>query len=220
VWIKIHTTVAVWNLFHEDSAMWNLPAPPGFQGFRDDLLLTCYQQLLPHWRQDGATYAVTFRLADSLPQAKLEELCAFKAEWLRRNPPLRANAVADALSQAMMERVEAWLDQGMGDCVLRSSSLREPLIASMRASDGKTCELGAFVVMPNQVHAIVRPLDPRRVALEIVLKHWKGVSASEINRTLHRTAALWQRESFDRLIRDEEHLWRALQYLGRNPHKA
>ena len=28
---------------------------------------------LPHWRQDGVTYFVTFRLADSLPQAKLDE---------------------------------------------------------------------------------------------------------------------------------------------------
>ena len=119
-----------------------------------------------------------------------------------------------------MERVDAWLDQGMGGCLLRAPPIREPLIASMRASDGKTCELGAFVVMPNHVHAIVRPLDPQQVALESVLKHWKGVSASEINRTLDRTGALWQRESFDRLIRDEEHLWRALQYLGRNPHKA
>lgn len=200
--------------------MWNLPAPAGFQGFRDDLPLTFYQQLLPHWRQDGATYAVTFRLADSLPQSKLQELRADKAEWLRRHPPPRANAVLDAWSRAMMERVDAWLDQGMGGCLLRAPSIREPLIASMRASDGKTCELGAFVVMPNHVHAIVRPLDPQQVALESVLKHWKGVSASEINRTLDRTGALWQRESFDRLIRDEEHLWRALQYLGRNPHKA
>ncbi len=29
---------------------------------------------LPHWRQQGATYFVTFRLNDSLPQAKLAQL--------------------------------------------------------------------------------------------------------------------------------------------------
>jgi len=28
---------------------------------------------LPHWRQQGVTYFVTFRLADSLPQAKLDQ---------------------------------------------------------------------------------------------------------------------------------------------------
>lgn len=48
---------------------WNLPAPPGFQGFREDLALNSYELDLPHWRQDGATYFVTFRLGDSLPQS-------------------------------------------------------------------------------------------------------------------------------------------------------
>ena len=40
-------------------SMWSLPPPPGFQGLRDDLPLTVYEQLLPHWRQEGATYFVT-----------------------------------------------------------------------------------------------------------------------------------------------------------------
>jgi hypothetical protein len=28
---------------------------------------------LPHWRQEGTTYFVTFRLADSLPREKLQQ---------------------------------------------------------------------------------------------------------------------------------------------------
>ena len=32
--------------------------------------------------------------------------------------------------------------------------------------------------------------------------------------------SLWQQESFDRIVRDEEHLWRVIQYIGRNPAKA
>jgi hypothetical protein len=32
--------------------------------------------------------------------------------------------------------------------------------------------------------------------------------------------SLWQEETFDRIIRDEEHLWRAIQYIGANPAKA
>ena len=45
---------------------WNRAAPPGFQGLRTDIPVTVYYRHLPHWRQDGATYFVTFRLADSL----------------------------------------------------------------------------------------------------------------------------------------------------------
>jgi hypothetical protein len=68
--------------------MWNLPPPPGFQGLHPDKPVTVYQRHLPHWRQDGATYFVTFRLADSLPQSKLEELAGLKAAWERRELPL------------------------------------------------------------------------------------------------------------------------------------
>src|ERR1043165_9368570 len=64
---------------------WNLAPPPTFQGLREDLPLEVYQQVLPHWRQDGATYFVTFRLADSLPHEKLEELRTFKAEWQKKH---------------------------------------------------------------------------------------------------------------------------------------
>jgi hypothetical protein len=31
---------------------------------------------------------------------------------------------------------------------------------------------------------------------------------------------LWQDESYDRIIRNEEHLWRAIQYIGSNPKNA
>jgi putative transposase len=60
--------------------MWNLAIPPGFQGLRENLDLKVYMRHLPHWRQDGATYYVTFRLADSLPQSKLDELAGLRKE--------------------------------------------------------------------------------------------------------------------------------------------
>ena len=50
------------------------PAPPGFRGLDPNKSLRIYTRHLPHWRQDGATYFVTFRLADSLPEAKLIEI--------------------------------------------------------------------------------------------------------------------------------------------------
>jgi len=44
---------------------------------------------LPHWRQDGVRYFVTFRLADSIPQDKLRQWQHEKDLWLKRNPPPR-----------------------------------------------------------------------------------------------------------------------------------
>jgi hypothetical protein len=41
-----------------------------------------------------------------------------------------------------------------------------------------------------------------------------------VNHELNRIGSLWQDESYDQIVRDEEHLWRVVQYIGRNPLKA
>ncbi len=96
--------------------------PPDFQGLRNDLPLTMYFRHLPHWRQAGATYFVTFRLEDALPQSKLRELAAWREEWERRTPSPRSDAARECLAREVMKRVEAWLDQGMGSCLLRDAA--------------------------------------------------------------------------------------------------
>ena len=98
---------------------WNLDPPPGFQGLREDLPLRTYTRHMPHWRQDGATYFVTFRLADAIPENRRRELYGLKNEWERRNPPPRDKQVLEELAWMVFERVEHWLDQGMGSCVLK-----------------------------------------------------------------------------------------------------
>ena len=39
------------------------------------------QGILPHWQQKGVYYFVTFRLADSIPSSKKDELKADREEW-------------------------------------------------------------------------------------------------------------------------------------------
>ncbi len=203
-----------------DRATWNLAPPPGFQGFRDDLPLKVYERDLPHWRQDGATYFVTFRLADSLPQAKLRELRAFQADWERRHPPPRSPEDFDQLARELFRRVEECLDQGFGSCRLRSHTVAWQAAVAMDATDPALCELGCYVIMPNHVHAVARPLAPATYPLENITKRWKGSSSRSIHESSGDFGTLWQPESFDLIIRDEEHLWRVIQYIGANPRKA
>jgi hypothetical protein len=115
--------------------MLNLIPPPGFQGLRDDLPLTFYEGTLPHWRQDGATYFVTFRLGDSLPTAKLRELRALKAQWQRQHPPPRSEADLDAYARETMARVEGWLDEGMGGCILASKQIARLVANALHEHD-------------------------------------------------------------------------------------
>ena len=74
--------------------------------------------------------------------------------------------------------------------------------------------------MANHVHAIVRPLDSESQSLENLIGTWKQFSSGKINKAQGTKGDLWQDESFDRIIRDEEHLWRVIQYIGRNPDNA
>jgi putative transposase len=200
--------------------MWNLPPPPGFQGFREDMPLDVYVRHLPHWRQEGATYFVTFRLADSLPQVKLDELASLRSAWEAQHPPPWTKEVLEKLARQSMERVERWLDQGMGSCTLKEPAFAALLTEAMHHFDGTRYELGAYIVMPNHVHALVRPTLCKEHPLETILGSWKQYSSKRINAQIGSKGALWQDEAYDRIVRDEEHLYRCLQYIGRNPAMA
>lgn len=200
--------------------MFNLAPPPGFRGLDPNKPMTFYVRHLPHWRQDGATYFVTFRLGDSLPQAKLRELKILRAEWEQRNPAPQSEDAWQALARATAECIERWLDQGMGACWLKEPCMAKHVTDSLHHFDNSRYELDCYVVMPNHVHAIVRPTECKVHSLEDIVGGWKQFSARRIVASLDTAGDLWQHESFDRIIRDEEHLYRALQYIGRNPSMA
>ena len=196
--------------------MWNLPPPPGFRGFDPENRVTIYRRRLPHWRQDGATYFVTFRLHDSLPASKLRELAALRSEWARQVPPIGLRES----TRRIVARIEQWLDEGLGSCRLKDPLAAAEVVKSLHHFDGVRYELGCYVVMANHAHVILRPLDSSDRPLETILASWKSYTSRRINRQSDRSGSLWQEESFDRIIRDEEHLYRVIQYIGRNPAKA
>jgi REP element-mobilizing transposase RayT len=108
----------------------------------------------------------------------------------------------------------------MGSCPLKQAPLAALVTSALHHFDDHRYELDCYVVMPNHAHVIVRPVMPAAHPLEAILGSWKKYSSRQIHRVLQQTGDLWLDESFDRLLRDEEHLWRALQYIGSNPGKA
>jgi len=53
-----------------------------------------------------------------------------------------------------------------------------------------------------------------------IMQAIKGASAHKINHLLERTGQVWQRESFDRVIRREESIHAKVEYMIRNPVRA
>ena len=173
---------------------------------------------IPHWEQPGATYFVTFRLADAVPVELREKWVEERAIWLRVNRKPWSAEVEREYHQRFSHQFDQWLDAGHGACVLRDAKCRECLVATLGHSHDRQYWLHAWVVMPNHVHVLFS-LHPA-ASLEVEIGAWKSVSARRINRLLGRSGALWQEDYFDRLIRDEDHLANCVRYIRRNPDKA
>ncbi len=81
---------------------------------------------LPHWTRSGSTYSLCFRLGDSLPQSVLEN---WKTE--REHIVARARQMGreltdyerQRLDELHSERIEKYLDAGLGACWLRDDRI-------------------------------------------------------------------------------------------------
>ncbi len=81
--------------------------------------------------------------------------------------------------------------------------------------------LRVAVVMPDHVHLILTPLiDERRrtvISLVEILKALKGASSHAIKPRLEVPGPIWQKESFDRVVRSSESLDAKVAYILENP---
>ncbi|HOC71719.1 MAG TPA: transposase [Candidatus Hydrogenedentes bacterium] len=170
---------------------------------------------LPHWRQEGTTYFVTFRLADSIPLERLRQWELERNLWIERHPPPHTPEQTSEFWTLFPERFHRWLDAGHGACPLGVPAVSEFMETVLRHFDGDRYVLGEHVVMPNHVHAIVSPVPG--VALSDILHSWKSYSAKRINQMTGRSGRLWQHESFDHIVRNPKQLERISAYIRDNP---
>ena len=82
--------------------------------------------------------------------------------------------------------------------------------------DGKKYELYAAVVLNDHVHMVINPLE----TLPKIMHSIKSFTAHEINKMSNRKGKVWQNESYDRVIRNEDELLEKLNYIANNPIKA
>jgi REP element-mobilizing transposase RayT len=166
---------------------------------------------LPHWRQPGTTYFVTFRCADALPQEKLHQWQQELAQWHAAHPEPHDDATRQEFYERFPQRIQTWLDSGYGECVLREPALREIVESALRHFDGQRYRLQEFVVAANHVHALVTPLGEHR--LSDILHSWKSFTANKINEARKKSGAFWQKESFDHIVRSPASLAKFREYI-------
>ena len=173
---------------------------------------------LPHWQQSGATYFVTFRLADSIPSHVLGQWQEEREAWLRVHPEPWNHEIELEHHRRFSGALERWLDEGHGACLLRRHDCAEIVAETLRHFEGERVVMISFAVMPNHVHALF--VQNSEWPLERLIRSWKGFTAREVNKLLGRSGSFWQRDYFDRLVRDEKHFANCVRYIRRNPEKA
>ena len=148
---------------------------------------------LPHWTLGRATYAVVFRLADSLPASAIAA-CRQEVDAIRaRESDPRSTSVTDTrIRTALSESIERALDAGYGASWMRRPEIAVIVADALRFFIGERYNLAAWCVMPNHVHVVLQPLAPHTLAG--ILHTWKGYTARVANRLLERTGPFWQRE--------------------------
>ena len=173
---------------------------------------------LPHWQQGNVSVFVTWRLEDSLPKVKLNQWKEERESWLKRHPRPWNSKMAIRFHKRFSRRIEDLLDQGSGSCILKDPVPAKIVADALRYFDGERYELFSFVVMPNHVHVLFRPLGSHPIPK--IVKTWKGFTAMQINKTTGKRGSLWQEDYWDRLIRSPRHFSRCLEYIRLNPAKA
>ena len=184
---------------------------------------------LPHFESCEAIQHVTFHLADSVPKTVLLRL----ENELKDIPEGKRDA-------ERRKRLDAWIDAGHGSCVLREPGIAEMVQGSLLCFDGQRYRLMAWVVMPNHVHVLFKPMNGWMVAK--IVASWKKFTARAIcdwrrangeelvspglakrqsgDRRSRRSQGVWHREYWDRYIRDGKHFEQVVEYIRLNPVKA
>jgi len=161
-----------------------------------------YSRSLPHY-DTAAPQFITFRLYGSLPEAARRTI----EEQSLDKPFSKRDAVRRKLLQE-------YLDRGLGQEVwLRNPDVATAVQNALLFFDGSRYELHAWVIMPNHVHVLITPGDN----LDAIVGSWKAYTAVRANRILKREGRFWQKECFDRFIRNERQFINTINYIHLNP---
>jgi type I restriction enzyme R subunit/putative DNA methylase len=155
---------------------------------------------LPHFDPGSLIQSITFRLADSLPKSRLLEL---------------QNQIPKSQSAAKRAKIEEWLNQGAGNCILSRTDCAKLVQEQLQFFDGQRYRLLAWCVMPNHVHCLLHIYEG--YPLSKTLQSIKSYSGRRINELLKSSGPVWEPEYFDRFIRDADHFTTEVQYIENNP---
>ena len=157
-----------------------------------------YRRNLPHFQMPGQTFFVTWLLAGVHLNSEFSEL---KMEFDNK-----------------LDRLKS------GKHFMKKPEVAQVVADSIHYWDNKRIDLYCYCIMSNHVHAVFTVFEKNELGsplyLQDIMKSIKNYSARECNMVLGLKGQFWHHESYDRLIRDREELYRIISYVLDNPIKA
>ncbi len=193
-----------------------------------------YKRKLPHIIVDNYAYFITARLAGSLPynvinklkesyQNKLEKISALVNSKEKRKE-------YNSLKWNYFMEFDSLMNKYQNNCSWLSDD-RIALIVkeALHYRDKKVYDLIAYTIMSNHVHLVFIPFFKKisaeskykeKYPLGGIMGSLKRHTAKEANKILNREGAFWQHESYDHIIRNNDKLYKIVEYVLNNPVKV
>ncbi len=188
---------------------------------------TYKSRCLPHLFDIDKAVFITFRLKFSIPRRMLQELEGRKNTWLQELSKLSETEQREQLNTKDI-RLYQWFDELLNRSdetphILQRDDVAEIVATTFHFHDNIRYQLLAYCIMPNHVHVLFLPKMQENgdvFSPQHIVYTWKRYSANSINKLLNQKGSVWQKESFDRMVRDENELYKVLEYIMLNPVQA
>ena len=186
-----------------------------------------YRRNLPHIQPIGGLFFVTYIVKGSIPNQQIERWTSgyeLKKMEILQSEKSDKEAQLDDLREEYFFKYDEYLDQKGEKHYFKDDRLAKVVANTLHFWDGKKLELICYCIMSNHVHAVFQLYEEdsegKVIYLDVLLKSIKQFSATECNKLLERKGIFWQEESYDRLVRDSDELFRVIEYILDNPVKA
>jgi putative transposase len=178
-----------------------------------------YTRKLPHWQPSEETFFVTYRLAGSLPKSVIETLKEIHFKE-KQHPDNQTAERKEMIRQKYFFAFENELDKNLNEPHwLKDNAIAVVVMDSLFFNNNNLYTLLAACIMNNHVHILIRLL-PGAPSLNVILQNHKKFTAVQSNKLLQRSGSFWAEESYDTIIRSNEHFYNTVYYIIQNPVKA
>lgn len=186
-----------------------------------------YHRNLPHFFPNGERFFITTSLKGSIPreiivQLKTEfETVKNRIKLEHQNDLILYNLELTNAQKRYFGHIDKHLDNYNGGFHwLKQPEIAQIIVDAFQYQNGKSYDLLAFTIMSNHFHLLFDTAS-YNIHPTTIMSSMKRFTSRQSNILLNRTGIpFWQEESHDRFVRDDEELFRIINYILQNPVKA